>query len=150
MNPIFKTFADRFNKSDKIKPASVLEIEKIESEFHIFLPADFREFLLEIGDVFTPNILSIIVDKKIEINDVQEFWDMERISWDKNNEWTSQLEEDLIPFASDCMGNLFAFMTNDLKKQTQTAAVYFYDHDFDTVEKIANNFTEWVDGFNKI
>ncbi|HTA63569.1 MAG TPA: SMI1/KNR4 family protein [Bacteroidia bacterium] len=147
---IFKAFADRFNKSDTAKPASALEVEKLEKEFKVFMPADFKDFLLRVGNIFTPNILSLIVDKNIELNGVQEFWDIERITWDKKNEWTSKLETDLIPFASDCLGNLFAFMASDIKQQKQTAVVYLFDHEFDTIEKKAASFTEWVDGFNKI
>lgn len=84
------------------------------------------------------------------MNDVQEFWEIERIIEDKKSEWTSQLATDIIPFASDCMGNIFGFLTADLKLERQTAAVYFFDHDFDTVDKIFESFTDWIDRFNTI
>lgn len=78
------------------------------------------------------------------------FWDIESISYDKKNEWTSQISTDLIPFASDSMGNIFGFLSADLKSEHESSSVYFFDHDFDTVDKIANSFSEWLNEYNNI
>lgn len=150
MTPSFQQFVDRYNKSTEAKPATESDIDKIEKEFEINFPADYKEFLLHFGNVWTPHILDIIVDKAEEINDVQQFWDIDSIIYDKKNEWTSQVTPDIIPFASDCMGNIFAFLRSDLETQKVTAEIYFFDHDFDTVDKIAASFTEWLDRFNKL
>jgi len=50
----------------------------------------------------------------LELNDIQQFWTVEEIIYDKQYEWTSQLN--LIPFASDFMGNIFSFLETDLKE----------------------------------
>ena len=145
-----KQFADRFNKSDDAKPSTQVDIDSLENKFQIYLPNDYKTFLLNFGNIWTPDILDIVADNELEINDVQQFWTIERIIYDKQNEWTSQLSTDLIPFASDCMGNIFAFIRHDIKSPSDTASIYFFDHDFDTVEKISNSFTDWIEEFNKI
>jgi len=147
---ILSEFSNRFNKKDVIKKVSESDIQNLESEFGITLPKDYKMFIKEFGNVWTPEILDIIVDNEIELNDVQNFWDIESISYDKKNEWTSQIATDLIPFASDSMGNIFGFLTADLKTKRESNPVYFFDHDFDTVEKISDSFTEWVNEFNII
>jgi cell wall assembly regulator SMI1 len=150
MTTALQKFADRFNKSSTSKPGSQSDIKSIENNFNIFLPTDYKDFFQKFGDIWTPDILDIIVDNDLSINDVQQFWDAERIIEDKKSEWTSKLSDDIIPFASDSMGNIFAFKTDDLRQQNQTADIYFFDHDFDTVDKISNSFTKWLDDYNTI
>ena len=62
--------------------------------------------------------------------------------------FTNQIKKaDLIPFALDCMGNIYAFKTSDLKEEKLTATVYFYDHDFDTIQNASDSFTDLVEEF---
>jgi len=143
----FQVFFERFNKNDDAKPIKQLDIDKIENEFVINLPNDYKDFIKRFGDTWTPGILDIIVDSEKELNDIQQIWTIDQIIYDKKNEWTSQLYVDIIPFASDCMGNIFGFITSDLKKENVESPVYFFDHDFDTVEKICESFTELIDKY---
>jgi hypothetical protein len=48
------------------------------------------------------------------------------------------------------MGNIFAFLTSELKREYYRAKIYFYDHDFETVDEIANSFSEWIEKFNDL
>jgi|SRR6185312_90991 len=146
----FEKFVERFNKSDDAKPSTQIDIDTLEKELNIYLPNDYKTFLINFGNIWTPNILDLIVDQELELNDVQDFWDMNKIIYDKRNEWTAQVQTDIIPFASDCMGNIFAFLTNEIKSPTETANIYFYDHDFETVEKISPSFKNWIGSFNKL
>ena len=146
----FKQFVERFNKSDEAKLTSQIDIDKLENEFKIFLPDDYNFFLLNFGNIWTPEILDLVVDKELDINDVQDFWGIDKIIYDKKNEWASKVFPEIIPFASDCMGNIFAFMSNDLRLPRETAEIYFFDHDFNTVEKISPSFKNWLEKFNKI
>lgn len=146
----FEKFVERFNKSDEAKPSTQIDIYALEKEFKIFLPNDYKAFLTSFGNIWTPNILDLIVDQELELNDVQDFWDIDKIIYDKRNEWTAQVSTDIIPFASDCMGNIFAFLTNEIKSPTETANIYFYDHDFETIEKVSPSFKNWIDSFNKL
>ncbi|HLO53630.1 MAG TPA: SMI1/KNR4 family protein [Saprospiraceae bacterium] len=148
-----KTFFNRFNDNSKIspsKPFTLKEFDSLEERFKIEFPKSFKYFALTYGNIWTPNILDLIDEKEIEISDVQEFWNAEKIIFVKENEWTSKIEENLIPFASDCMGNIFCFAVKDLISRKEDCNVYFYDHDFDTIENLSLNFDEWIEQFNKI
>ncbi|MEW4924421.1 SMI1/KNR4 family protein [Algibacter sp. 2305UL17-15] len=147
---IFKEFSNKYNKNEDIKKASESDIKNLESEFSIYLPSDFKTFILNFGDLWTPDILDLVVDNEIDLNDVQQFWNIESIIFDKKNEWTSQISTDIIPFASDCMGSIFGFLTSDLNERKESVSVYFFDHDFNTVEKKSDSFSEWIDNFNRI
>lgn len=150
MKEEFKSFSNRFNQNESNKPDSELDINSLETDYQIKLPADYREFLSEYGDLWTPNILDLIDDNELDLNDVQDFWKVERIKHDKENEWASQLDTDLIPFASDCMGNIFSFKTEQLKNSNETSEIYFFDHDFGTIELVSSSFTQWINEYLKI
>ncbi|GAA3561449.1 SMI1/KNR4 family protein [Snuella lapsa] len=147
---IFEEFINKYNRNESLVKATDLELNDLESEFNIVLPNDYKLFIKSYGDVWTPSILDIIVDNDLELNDIQDFWSIEKIIYDKKNEWTSQLSTDLIPFASDCMGSIFGFLTSNLKQKNENSSVYFFDHDLNTVEKISNSFTDWIYRFNKL
>ncbi len=145
-----KQFVERFNQSDKAKPSTPNEIETLEQLIGICLPDDYKSFILVFGNIWTPGILDLIVDNKLDIYDVAQFWTIDKIIYDKQNEWTSHVSPEIIPIASDSSGNIFAFLKQDLNISLNTANIYFYDHDFDTVEIIAESFTGWIDAYNKI
>jgi len=147
---LFEQFVKRYNKKDEIDRQDETQIQKLENEFGIYLPEDYKSFLNNFGSLWTPEILDIIVDNELDFYDVQDFWDIERIEYDKKNEWTSKLTTDLIPFASDSMGNIFAFKTDEIKAKAEFSSIYFFDHDFDTITKITNSFTEWIEQYNKL
>lgn len=147
---IFNTFNTRFNKNVDLEKASEADIENLNKQLNIIVPKDFRLFLTKFGNIYTPNILDIIVDKDIELPVIQEFWPTENIINDKQNEWTAHLSTDLIPFASDSMGNIFGFLAADLQEERETCSVHFFNHDYDTVEKVSNSFSEWIESYNRI
>ena len=127
-----------------------MEVETLERIFQIFLPIDYKTFLLNFGNIWTPDILNLVVDNELDIYDVSQFWAIDKIIYDKQSEWSSHVSPEIIPFASDSSGNIFAFLRHDLQFPTETADIYFYDHDFDMLEKISNSFKHWIDEYNKI
>ena len=80
--------------------------------------------MLSIGNIWTPDILDFVVDKEPDLADVQ-FRTPDEIFDDKINFWTKQVSTDIIPFATDYMGNIFSFLASDLKQKTETADIYF-------------------------
>jgi len=146
----FNEFSKRFNKNDHTICASDLDLHKLEQAFKIYLPDDFKIFANHFGNLWTPDVLDIIVDKKIEMFDVQQFWEINDIFKYKEEGLTPNTPFDIIPFASDCMGNIFAFLSDRIKDKKETSEIYFLDHDFMTLKKLSNSFTEWIDCFNKI
>ena len=147
---ILNEFSRRFNKNEQVRLETDASIEHLERKFKVFLPEIYKSFLKEIGNVFTPEILNIVVDKEIDLLEVNEFWEIEQIIFDKENEWTSNLSTELIPIANDSLGNLFAFSNEELTKNNIKIGIYFFDHDFNTIEKIANSFENWIEKFNEL
>jgi hypothetical protein len=84
------------------------------------------------------------------MNDIQQFWTTEEIIEDKESGFTSQADEELIPFASDCMGNIYAFKTKNIKTSQSTAKVYFFDLDLDDVSLVADSFIKLIEQFNSL
>ena len=146
----FETFSSRFNQNENPTMRSEEDIQRLEDLLEIKLPEDFRNFIFHYGDLWTPQILDIIVDEDSEMHDIQQFWPVAEIIEDKRNGYTNQIEEDLIAFASDCMGNIYVFKTSDLKKSCSSATVYFFDLDFNQIEVAANSFTELIEQFNSL
>jgi len=147
MENIFKTFYDQYNKNEFSKGELENDINQFEKDYSIRFPDDFRKFLLEFGNLWTPNILDLIVDNDSDLNDIQDFWKIERIRYDKAKEWTAQLEFDLIPIASDSMGNIIGYSTKEITYINQNSTLYFFDHDFDTIEPINKSFTEMLKSY---
>ncbi|WP_423999377.1 SMI1/KNR4 family protein [Maribacter sp. IgM3_T14_3] len=147
---IFQEFSSNYDNKAEVQKVPLTDIENLESEFNIYVPNEFKIFLMDFGTPWTPDILDIIVDDELDLIDVQNFWTIESIIEDKKNGWTSQISTDLIPFSSDCMGSIFGFSTMDLKEKKESVPIYFFDHDLDTVTKVAETFSEWIDQFNRI
>jgi len=150
MRENFNLFYNRFNQNEFNEPNSETEIQSFETKFQINFPTEYRLFLSTYGDLYTPDILDLVCDNELDLNDVQDFWKIEKIRYDKEKEWTSQLDIDLIPFASDCMGNIFGFKMEELRNKEQPEHIYFFDHDFDTIVKVSNSFVEWLDQYLKL
>jgi hypothetical protein len=153
MTTTFHEFATRFQRieayseSIKFTPA---EIQSIEEVYQIKLPSDFKEFALSYGAISTPNLDRLILDKMIELYSVQNFLSSESINLRKNTLSASVLKGEYMPFAEDWFGDMFAFKISDLKTLKPTSPIYFYTYDYDTITKISDGFTIWLEEFNKI
>lgn len=57
----------------------------------------------------------------------------------------------LVAFASDPSGNQFCFDADRLKNGSRDMpAIWFYDHDFGTADKIASSFDNWIETFCRV
>jgi hypothetical protein len=147
----FSKFASLYNKSTDAQAVALSDIQSLENILKIKFPSDFKLFTNKYGNLWTPHILDIIVDNGIGMNDIQQFWLPEEIIEDKESGLTHQIEKEvLVPFASDCMGNIYAFKSHDLKTLKPTANVYFFDLDFNEIYLMANSFTALIEKFNSL
>ena len=83
-------------------------------------------------------LMDTIVDRELELHSVGDFFSPtemieETLAWRELG-----LPENLIAFASDGCGNKFCFSV------ANGAAIWFFDHDFGTIERVAPSFTQWV------
>lgn len=129
-------------------PAAVSEeeLEGAERRLLTRLPADYRNAVLEFGlPQPTIELLDAIVDRELDLRDVSDFLnpaEMVTVSED----WRDLgLPEELVAFATDCMGNLFCFL--DEADASGERPVFFFDHDSKEVEVIATSFSHWIDHF---
>ena len=61
--------------------------------------------------------------------------------------WQAGMPDNVVAFASDCMGNLFAFSRDLHDVAPDDAPVLFFDHDFMTVETVADSFDAFLSWF---
>lgn len=147
---VFNEFSKKYNKSNVAQKETQSDIEKLESEFNIFLPKDYKLFLQEVGNITTPDIFDLIYENEFDLHCIERFWDIGTIIYDKKYELTSQLSVDLVPIAEG-VGSVFGFLTADLKIKKESAPVYIFELDFiNTAEKVSESFTEWIGKFNNI
>lgn len=127
----------------KVDPAKLLKSEKT---LGVTLPEDYKSEILAAGlPKPTLALLSAIVDQEKDLYDLSELFGPDELV-DMTVGWREVgLPENLIAFASDSSGNLFCFDATHLNRgPEQSAAVYFWDHEFKEVEYIAVSFSEFI------
>lgn len=127
-------------------PVTEADIRIVEQRFGFCLPNEYRHAVLQVG-LPRPTIalLDAIVDRELDLRDLSRFLNSSEIV-SVTDDWRYLgLPEDLVAFATDCMGNLFCFCNaNDGE---EAAPVFFFDHDDQTVDVIAPSFNQWIDEF---
>jgi SMI1 / KNR4 family (SUKH-1) len=122
------------------------ELQRAEASLRTLLPTDYRSAVLQFG-LPRPSIelLDAIADRELDLSGVSDFLGpAEMVS--VTQDWRDLgLAEELIAFATDCMGNLFCFPEADAADGG--GPVFFFDHDSRTVDVVAPSFTRWIDEF---
>ncbi|WP_288410369.1 SMI1/KNR4 family protein [uncultured Sphingomonas sp.] len=134
---------------ERISPSG---LDAAERELGAQLPADYRDAVLQAG-LPRPTIalLDAIVDGEISLRDVSEFLAPSEIVENTHASRGGGMPQQLIVFATDCVGNMFCFDAERLRANAaDQAAIWFFDHDFCTVEQEAPDFTTWIDRFCKV
>lgn len=122
------------------------ELEGAERSIQTRLPADYRSAVLQFGlPRPSAKLLDAIVDRELDLRDVSDFLSpLEIVS--VTEDWRDLgLPEELVAFATDCMGNLFCFCT--AAEAGSSIPVFFFNHDYRTVDVIAPSFTHWIEEF---
>ena len=144
----------RFNEqwtSPAYPPDRVMEpdLRLVEERFGLRLPDDYRQAILIVG-LPRPTIalLNTVVERRLDLHAVGDFYSPaemieQTLGWRK-----AGMPEHLIAFACDDLGNQFCFDSERLRSATaDNASVWFFDHDFNTVDLIASSFTDWISEF---
>ena len=137
---------------DPAQPVSESDLQNVERRLRVHLPKDYREAILEIGlPQTTIALLDAIVERNLDLHCVGDFYTPIEIIEDTIGWREIGMPDQLIAFASDGCGNKFCFDANQLNDATADSyGVWFYDHDFDTVDQIAPNFSAWIDAFCQV
>lgn len=122
------------------------ELERVEGRLETRLPADYRSAVLHFGlPRPTIELLDAIVDRGIELTGVSDFLGPAEMVTVTEDWRDSGLPEELVAFATDCMGNLFCFPP--AAEAIGEVPVFFFDHDERSVDVVAPSFTRWIDDF---
>lgn len=130
-------------------PVTEEELASVEQRFGVCLPADYREAVLSVGLPW-PKIalLDAIVERELDVHSLNELYSpLEIIEY--TIDWRKiGMPEQLVAFASDDSGNKFCFDADRLKEGgADGRTIWFFDHDFGTVDQIAESFDAWIAAF---
>lgn len=124
------------------KPVLVADLERAEDGLGGRLPGEYRDAVLSIGlPQPTGALLHSVCEGEADFADVADFLTADEMI-SSTQAWREMgLPNDKIAFASDCMGNLFAFDSGAL---SQSSKVWFFDHDTGGVALAAQSFGIWI------
>lgn len=143
-------FIERWTHSDyPPESVSLSDLEAAERELGVRLPTQYRDAIVRAGAPRpTIALLDSIVDNDLGLHDVSDFLSPAELVKMTFAARGAGMPQELIAFAIDCMGNMFCF--DAVKLQTNASdqqAIWFFDHDFCTVEQEAPDFGAWIDRF---
>jgi hypothetical protein len=145
---VFQAFVGKWVAS--AEPVSDLALRELENQLKLALPAAYRRFVTQHGTSYCPGLLSAIVDGQHEFHDLQQFVAVGEIAEATAMYESGGMEFGFVGFASDCMGNMFLFKREDCTPGAEDAAVWFFDHDFVSIEAEAPSFLEWLRRYAEI
>ncbi|MCW6531105.1 SMI1/KNR4 family protein [Sphingomonas sp. MMSM20] len=135
-------------------PERVTEVDlrNIEQRLDFLLPDDYRRAVLETGlPRPTVALMDAIIERHLELNCLGDFYSPAEIIEETVGWRAIGMPKSLVAFASDGCGNKFCFDTDRLNRGGREGrAIWFYDHDFGTVEQIAATFDDWMDAFCQV
>lgn len=122
------------------------DLEGVERRLQSQLPREYKDAILAFGlPQPTIDLLNSICDRELDLRDVSDFLGPDEMV-EVASEWRDLgLPEELVAFATDCMGNLFCFATEAGAGGVQP--VFFWDHDSKEVDIVAPSFSRWIEDF---
>ncbi len=145
MNDTFRLFVDRFNRHAPPAPATPEDVAYMEHELSTVLPLSYRRFITTYGEVYTPGLLDLIVEKQVDLPDVQNISSPREAVEATLAYWSGDAPKDLVAFANDCMGNVFGFLRLEPGLTAPAdAPVYMFDHDFAELRPVASSFESFI------
>lgn len=123
-------------------PVRAADLATAEQQLGGRLPADFREAIIEIGlPRPTAALLTSVCETEADFADVSDLLPPEEMVASTLGWRDMGLPVQMIAFASDCMGNLFAF---DGSAPSPGSAVWFFDHETGETSLVAPSFAAWI------
>ena len=131
------------------EPVAEPDLRSVEKRFSVHLPDDYRQAVLQAG-LPRPTIalMDAIVEREFDLHSLGDFYSPAEIIEETIGWREIGMPEQLIAFASDGCGNKFCFDADRLNNgSAEGYAIWFYDHDFRTVNQIAPSFDGWIEAF---
>ncbi len=147
---ILLAFAAQWSNPSR-PPATVdqSELEAAEVTLGVRFPEDYKAGVLSVGlPRPTLALLSAIAERPIDLHDLSDLATPSEIVEETLGWREIGLPENLVVIGNDSMGSKFCFDVADLHgDRVISAPVYFWDHDFDTVELVGASFPEWIGSY---
>lgn len=147
-----KEIFETFNKficifeCKKSKSYKIAKIKQIEKTLNLKFNSSYRFLLQKYGSFYCPNLLDILVKQESKIPDLNSIIKLEDLIELNNGYWNGGMPKEYFLFGLDCMGNAFCF-----SKKNYSNEIYFFDHDFLTITKIADSLIDlWNIYLNEI
>lgn len=135
---IFREFANTFSQEAVGREATPEAISEVETKLGYVFPAAYKEYVVEFGATYVPDILDIVVEKELDLPDIQEILLVSELVSTNEMYWSGGMPKDYVGFASDSMGNMFCFR----KAQELSDQIYYFDHDFGEVTGLEVTLSE--------
>ncbi|HEY6018460.1 MAG TPA: SMI1/KNR4 family protein, partial [Candidatus Paceibacterota bacterium] len=100
---IVDKFVALWNKNETLVAATSHDIQKLESTLGIRLPHCYVYLITKYGDLYAPNLLDAIVEKELELNDIQNFLLPSQMLEDTRAYEAAGMPKGYLAFSSDCM-----------------------------------------------
>jgi hypothetical protein len=140
MKEMLIEFERIFNKNEDTVKATPQEILELEAKHGIKLSSQHVELITTIGNIHTPILANLVEGAESELPDIQQFWSIEEILFDKQNEWTANMPPEIIPFASDRMGNTLFY-------SVEHPQIWLINHDFEQSRIVCDSLDELLRNF---
>jgi hypothetical protein len=143
---IHNMFVSTYNhKSGSTVPTvNMSDIIRMERELNTRLPQAYIEFMLDHGEAYTPSILSLIVERNIQMDEIKNIESIQEAIIGTKSYWEGGAPKDLIGFGGDHCGNMFSFKRHLAgNKRPDDLPVWYFDYEFLDTSEVAPSF----DGF---
>lgn len=143
-------FTEKWTSGDyPPEPVAEADLFKVEQRLSMHLPDDYRQAVLKVG-LPRPTIalMNAIVERELVLHGLGDFYSPLEIIQETIDWRGLGMPEQLVAFASDGCGNKFCFDAERMNNgSAESRAIWFYDHDFGTVDQVAPSFDAWVQAF---
>jgi hypothetical protein len=143
-------FVKNWSNSKSMIPVDNSDILALESKLTVTLPEAYKYLISTYGLLHTPNVLTKTCDLGVEISNVRDFLSLDDVSTLSELYEMSGMPKGHILFASDSKGNMFCFKHTDCENKQANIPIWFFDHEFSTVKKVSNSFSEWLLDLNDL
>src|SRR5512143_553791 len=148
LQSVSERFMQLFNRSENAARPTEADLVFMEAALDTVLPASYCAFITSWGEAFTPSLLTLIVNKQLDLFDVQNIPLPREAVEDTKAYWSGGMPTDLIGIASDCMGNMFGFARlAHGSPRPPDAPVLVFDHEANEVFQVAPSFEAFLQAF---
>jgi len=154
---VFAEFMRRFDRSEKRRPPTSDDLDRMSVELDTAVPAAYRRFMTTYGGAYTPSLLTHTSNESeveseakgwVEVFDIRDIPSIAEVIEGTKAYWEAGMPSHLIRFATDCMGNAHCFerIPRD-HPAPEDVPIVLFDHDYLVVRPMASSFVALLAGF---